>query len=118
MDKIKNLIEMLNNVCEENQIYDIDFLPEEIYEQLKEYDFKLVATLDRDEYRWHVLANNVYSVCIDGTMYFIGVWEVETLKSESMSISDCENILNFCEMEEFTTVSYRVKDLGKSNESI
>ena len=68
-----------------------------------------VSCVGSDEHRWYVLGENVYKVTLDDKDYYVGVWEVETLKSEIMDISDCGNILKFYEMEQYTTVSYREK---------
>lgn len=106
---LNKLIEKLNKYCSENEIYDIDDLSKKLWDELKEVGFKYVTTVDRDEHRWYVLAENVYSVIIDGEKHYLGVWEVDTLKSECMSVSDCECEIKFYEMEQFTTVSYRRK---------
>lgn len=107
--KIQELIEDLNAYCKANDIYCIDDLGEELYQMLKNHRFKFVTTLGRDEHRWYVLDENVYELSIDGKTYYLGVWEVETIKSECMTVRDCECVLSFCEMEKYTTVSYRVK---------
>ena len=112
MEKFNELLEKLNKYCAKNDVYDLDYLSKELdneLNELKQYNFHYVATVDTDEHRWYVLAENVYEVCIDGIKYYIGVWEVETLKSEAMSVSDCGVKLRFYEMEEYTTVSYRRK---------
>lgn len=106
---LNELIEKLNKYCSENEIYDIDDLSKKLWDELKEVGFKYVTTVDRYEHRWYVLAENVYSVIIDGEKHYLGVWEVDTLKSECMSVSDCECEIEFYEMEQFTTVSYRRK---------
>lgn len=107
---VNELIEKLNKYCSENDIYDLDDLSEELNAELEQVKFHYVGTVDRDEHRWYVLAENVYSVYMDGENYYIGVWEVETLKSEYMSVSDCMCEIEFYEMEEYTTVSYRIKE--------
>lgn len=112
---ITEFIEKLNRYCYENDVYSVDDFSydDELDDKLCSLRFSQVATVDTDEHRWYVLALNVYSVTIDGVKYFVGVWEVETLKSERMSVSDCENQLVFFEMEEYTTVSYRRKGENK-----
>lgn len=109
MEKFNELLEKLNKYFAENNIYSLDDLDEELYNELEKYNFCYVTTVDTDEHRWYILDENVYEVCIDGIKYYIGVWEVETLKSEAMSVSDCGVKLRFYEMEEYTTVSYRRK---------
>lgn len=105
MGKFNELLEKLNKCG----IYSLDDLDEELDNELEKYNFRYVATVDTDEHRWYVRGENVYEVCIDGIKYYIGVWEVETLKSEEMTVSDCGIKLEFYEMEEYTTVSYRRK---------
>lgn len=107
---IHGLINKLNTYCKDNQIYCLDDFNEEMCEELERLKFKYVTSVDRDEHRWYVLCNSVYEVSIDNETYYIGVWEVETIKSECMSVSDCEHLLKFFEMEQYTTVSYREKD--------
>lgn len=107
---INELINKLNDYCKNYDICDIDNISKELYDELESLDFDFVQAVEYDEHRWYVLALNVYSVTIDGIKYYIGVWEVETIKSECMSISDCECKLKFFEMEQFTTVSYRIKE--------
>lgn len=107
---LNELIEKLNKYCSENNIYDIDDMSDEIWDELEQAKFQHVATVDHDEHRWYVLAENVYSVLIGGEKHYIGVWEVDTLKSECMSVEDCMCEIEFYEMEQFTTVSYRRKE--------
>lgn len=109
---ITEFIEKLNRYCAENEVYSVEDFSynDELDDELEALGFSEVATVDTDEHRWYVRALNVYSVTIDGVKYFVGVWEVETLKSECMSVSDCGNDLEFFEMEEYTTVSYRPKE--------
>lgn len=106
---ISELINKLNTYCKENNVYRVDDFDEQIYEELESLGFKYIDSVDSDEHRWYVLGENVYEVSIDNRTYYIGTWEVETLKSESMSVSDCGCQLEFFEMEQYTTVSYREK---------
>lgn len=106
---IKELIEKLNRYCTETKVYDLDDIGGDMWDELQKFDFRKITAVDSDEHRWYVLSLNVYGVTIDGSEFYMGVWEVETLKSECMSVSDCENMLKFFEMEEYTTVSYRPK---------
>lgn len=108
--KITELIEKLNNHCKEEYIYNTGCIGEELWNELKGYGFKYISTVDTYEHRWYVLAENVYSLEIDNVKYYLGVWEIRTLKSEGMSVEDCCNIIEFFEMEEYTTVSYRAKN--------
>ena len=106
---VKDLIDRLNNYCFENNVYNIEDVVDEFDEELKNVNFKYICSVDYDEHRWYTLSKDVYSVYINGVNYYIGVWNVNTLKSESMTIEDCMNKIRFFEMEEYTTVSYREK---------
>lgn len=106
---IHELINKLNTYCADNDICSIEDFGEDLYNELKQLQFHYIASADRDEHRWYILCNNVYEVLIGNKTYYIGTWEVETLKSESMSVSDCGHRLEFFEMEQYTTVSYRAK---------
>lgn len=106
--KIHELIEKLNACCKENNIYTVA-VDNEIWNILNKFKFDYVASVDREEHRWYVLALRVFKVVLDNETYYIGTWEAETLKNECMSISDCEHLLEFFEMEQYTTVSYRAK---------
>lgn len=107
---IKEFVEKINAYCKEHGIYEVcDLENEDIYEDLQALNFHFITSVDSDEHRWYVLADNVYGVTIDGKDYYIGTWEVETLKSECMTVADCDCVLEFVEMEQYTTVSYRCK---------
>ncbi len=106
---IQELISKLNEYCKNNNIFDLDCIDGEMAEELEKLKFEYVTSVARDEHRWYVLCNSVYKVSIDDQTYYIGTWEVETIKSECMSVSDCGSILKFFEMEQYSTVSYRRK---------
>lgn len=107
---VKELIEKLNKYFTENDVYSLDEVNQELEEELKKVGLKCIAKLDRDEHRWYTLSENVYRVHINGKNYYIGVWEVETIKSEMMDLEDCGVQLEFFEMEKYTTISYRRKE--------
>lgn len=107
---VQELIDMLNTYCIKNSICSVS---EELYVEmedlLKSINFEYVASVDHDEHRCYVLSEDVYKISIDGRTYYIGTWEVATLKSKSISVSDCRYYIEFFEMEPYTTVSYRRK---------
>lgn len=109
MTTIEEYINKLNKYCAEHDICDIEDTYE--YPELNELVDKLeyIESIERDEHRWYVLALNAYKVSLDGADYFVGVWEVETLKSECMSVNDCGIKLDFFEMKEVITTTYRKK---------
>lgn len=105
--KIKEFIEKLNKYCEEEYIYDIDDIDNCMV------SLAYVDTIQRDEHRWYVLAENVYKIILDEEEYFLGVWEVETIKSQEMGLRDCDNLLKFYEMEQYSKVSYAYRKKGE-----
>lgn len=106
---IQELILKINVCCEENDIYFVSDLFNEMGELVNLYDFEYVKSTERDENRWYVLDKDIYSVVINNEKYFIGTWVVNTIKNESMTDSDCGCVLSFTEMEEYQTTSYRNK---------
>ena len=63
----------------------------------------LVATIDRDEYRWYVVGTVVYQIGDE----FVGVRGPISLKSESMSFRDIEMVCEAFQMEAVPSVTYR-----------
>lgn len=114
---IQELISELNAYCEKNNIYSVDQLMnaedydlhDEWGEKLKELGFQQIAITDHDEHRWYVLGLYVYRVIINAETYYIGTWDVETVKSEQMTGLDCENLVQFFEMEQCLKVTYIAK---------
>lgn len=106
---IEELIEKLNHYCAENKVYDVEDISGDMWDELRQINFHSITTVDSDEHRWYVLGLGVYSVTIGGADFYIGTWEVETIKSEYMTVSDCGNLIKFFEMEQYTSVSYRRK---------
>lgn len=113
---IQGLIERLNNYCAENNVACMDDLSLELLSELGQYKLDYVTTVDVEENRWYALAEKVYRVCIDGKTYYLGVWEVAMLKSEAIMVSDCGHVMKFYEMEEYTTVSYRRKNVARRSD--
>lgn len=100
---IKEFIEKLNKYCEDEYIYDIYYLDNDVF------NLNWISTTNRDEHRWYVLAENIYKVTLNEEDYYLGVWEVETIKSQEMNLRDCDNLLKFYEMEQYSTISYSYK---------
>ena len=105
---MKELIQKLNDLkitqisggWEEN-------IPEDIWEQYFEnIQYEEVAwDLDVDTHRWYETSTTV--IRIDGI--FMGINYITNMFSESQEYEDCFHYLEFMEMEEFSTVSYRSK---------
>jgi len=82
-------------------------IPEDIWkEYFENTPFEEVAfDLDVDTHRWYETSTIV--IRIDGV--FMGINCITNTFSESMDYEDCYHYLEFMEMEEFQTVSYRAK---------
>lgn len=109
VNSIDEFIDVMNQHLHNEEIYSLDDVSSEINNLLEDVNFKFVTFVDSDEHRWYVLTKNVYSVEINGFEYYVGVWEVETIKNEVMTVEDCEHELTFVEMEKYPTYSYRDK---------
>lgn len=103
---VQEWLESTNKYCKEHKVYDIWNIPD------NGYKIRYVDTVDTDEHRWYIDAFKVYSITLDDGEHFVGTWEIETLKSEAMSVSDCgsDHILHFVEMEQVPSVSYIIKE--------
>lgn len=105
---MKELIEKLNSlkILQTSGDWE-ECIPEDIFEEYFENtDYGDVAYgLDVDTHRWYETSTTV--IRIDGI--FMGIEYITNMFSESMDYEDCYHYLEFTEMEEFTTVSYRVK---------
>ena len=109
VNSIGEFIDVMNQYLHNEEVYSLDDVSIEIDNLLKDVNFKFITSVDSDEHRWYVLEKNVYSVEINADEYYVGVWEVETIKSEAMTVEDCEHELTFVEMEKYPTYSYRDK---------
>lgn len=103
---MKELIEKLNALQIEQCSYEwTEDLPEDIYNKyfadIDAEDLELYV----DKHRWYETSVSVYKIGDE----FLGVESVTDVFSEQMGYSDCGHTLNFFEMEEFSTVSYKVK---------
>lgn len=103
MSRAEQLVAEVNTLkITESEGFPYD-LPKDIREKYPELDKDPVETgLDRDEHRWYVLSTNVYAV---GEEY-VGVTVVESLKSESMDVDSCCNVIEMFLMREVKVVSY------------
>jgi len=103
---MKELIEKLNALQIDQTRYEWEGnLPEDIFETYFKDAEVVDSELDVDKHRWYETSVLVYK--IDNK--FLGVETVTDVFSEQMGYSDCGHTLNFFEMEEFKTVSYRIK---------
>lgn len=104
---IKELVQKLNDLkitqtdgeWEEN-------IPEDIYNEYLEGTYQEVNyDLDVDTHRWYETSITV----LEFPKGFIGVRYITNMFSESQGYEDCYHTIEFMEMEEFSTVSYREK---------
>lgn len=105
---MKELIEKLNSL----QITQIngdweENIPEDIWnEYFENSNFEEVAhNLDTDTHRWYETSTTVIRLP-NGLM---GINYITNMFSESQDYEDCYHTMEFMEMEEFSTVSYRAK---------
>ena len=98
-EKFNKLIEEIHDFV---NVYDIDDLSEEIYNQLGK---AIVCELNPDRHRWFEVSTNVYKVYDK----YLGINHVSNVFSESMGIDDCGVELEAFEMEEVQTVTYKAK---------
>lgn len=104
---MEELIKQLNDLkITQTSIDWLEDLPDDIWKLYFEEDLNptAVATgLDIDKRRWYETGVNVYEM--NGE--FLGVRFVQDLFSEQSSVSDIYHTLEFFEMEEIQTISYR-----------
>ena len=80
---------------------DIDF------SSFGDLNFKNIETIDSDEQRWYVIDTDVNEISKDGEVIgYLAVEEVGMLKSESMSVSDCEVQVRAYNVKEILKKSY------------
>lgn len=97
---------------EVKKYYSMEELIDEHYEEEDYKNISFVETLSTDEHRWYILEENVYKVKINSIEYYFGIWEVGSLKSEGMSISDTGITMELFEVEKITRETFK----RKSNE--
>lgn len=107
-ESMTSLIQKLNNL----QIHQTkseweDNIPDDIY---REYFFGNYETIDSnidvDTHRWYETSIEVLKF-EEG---LLGVRYITNMFSESQDYEDCYHHLQFFEMEEFTTITYRAKN--------
>lgn len=103
MEELELLFEELKNYLEENEIYDLDKLPSDLYGK---FDFSPIAKVNYDEHRWYTTAINVYEIKNDEDTLYFGIREVISIKSESMGVEDCYVDLKCFKMKPVPSVTY------------
>lgn len=106
-ESISTLIEKLNNLKILQTTYEFEeLIPKEIWDEYFEGKYEAVDwDLDVDTHRWYETSVTVLKFS-DG---FMGVRFITNMFSESQDYEDCYHHLEFMEMEEYKTVSYRAK---------
>ena len=100
---VENLKEEVKKYCRMDDLLD-EHYNEKIYENI---DF--VETLSTDEHRWYILEENVYKITTKNEEYYFGVWEVGSLKSESMTAEDTMFKMELFEVEKIVKETFRRK---------
>lgn len=73
-------------------------------------NIEFVETLSTDEHRWYILEENVYKAKVNDEDYYFGVWEVGSLKSESMTAEDTYFEIEVFEVEKITKETFKRKE--------
>ena len=104
---IKELVQKLNDLkITQTEIDWAENIPEEIYNEHLEGSYQEIAyDLDVDTHRWYETSTTVLKF-EEGLM---GVNYITNMFSESQDYEDCYHTMEFFEMEEFVTTSYRAK---------
>ena len=103
-------MEFMEKLKEEAKKYArMDDLLDEHYKEDGYKDIEFVETLSTDEHRWYILEENVYKVKVDGNDYYFGVWEVGSLKSESMTAEDTFFKIEVFEVEKIMKETFKRK---------
>jgi hypothetical protein len=104
---MKELIEKLNGL----QIIQTSSgwkgnIPEDIYNEYLDGSYQEVEhDLDVDTHRWYETSTTVIKI----SGIFIGINYITNMFSESQNYKDCYHTIEFMEMEEYVTTSYRPK---------
>ena len=102
--------EFLEKLKEEvKKYYRMDDLLDEHYNEENYKNIEFVETLSTDEHRWYIVEENVYKLKTDEKDYFFGVYEVGTLKSESMEVEDTYHNMEMFEVEKILKETFRRK---------
>ena len=100
----EELVEYLNGLKIHQTSDWYECIPEDIWNEYFEDKFKVVdSELDIDKHRWYELSTEV--LAINGG--YIGVRSVTQCYSEQSSIDDMYHRLEFFEMEQIQTVTYK-----------
>lgn len=104
---MKELIEKLNGLQITQTKGDwAKNIPDDIWNSHFRNNFQKIAyNLDVDTHRWYETSTTVIKLP-DGLM---GINYITNMFSESQDYEDCYHTIEFFEMEEFSTVSYRAK---------
>lgn len=99
MDKFEQILEEINN----SVYYSFD----NYLDDHDEYNIEFVKKSEYcDEHRWYTIGRWIYKIKIDNTDYYFAIYEVDIIKSEMMSIRDCEIPIYCVPVKEVTVVDY------------
>ncbi len=104
---IKELIDRLNNLKIHQRSIDwMEDLPDDIYQEVFKGKYtEVVDDLDVDTHRWYETSISVIGI-LDS---YLGVRRVSNTFSESMCVDDVYHHLEFFEMKEVKTITYKQK---------
>jgi hypothetical protein len=105
MKKFDELLEKLKklNITQERGDWE-ENIPEEIWNEYFNDNYSCVASgLEIDTHRWYECSTEVIEIF----GRYLGIHFLTNSFSESQEIRDCDVIMDFYEMEEINTVSYK-----------
>lgn len=104
MEDIKKVIDELNKLELIQKDFDLDEnLPEDVYKKYFEDKKPIEEGLDVDKHRWYETSVQVFQFGDS----FLGVRSITDLKGESSCVEDCFVTIDFFEMEEVKTITYK-----------
>ena len=107
MESFEKMLEKLVGLKLIQKNYDfMEDLPEDIYEDYFKGRKIKASELFVDKHRWYETSTKVF----DFNGRYLGVSSLTDMFSESSDVEDCYASVEFFEMEEVKTVTYKYKD--------
>ena len=101
----KELVELLNGLKITQISHWVDCIPTEIYKEYFVGTEVVGVNLDIDKHRWYELSTDVVKL----NAGFIGIRSITNMYSEQSSYDDMSYTLEFFEMEEIPSFTYKRK---------
>lgn len=104
---MKEIIDYLNSLKIRQTSLDVeeDNIPEDVYEKYFSNASCVASELDIDKHRWYETGITVWEI----PQGLFGMRVITNLYSEQSEVGDIFWTIKFFEMEEYTTVSYKIK---------